>query len=219
MLKFFLLVAVIGLASAAPSAGLSWEKAWSTFPVSSNGTQCIYSTQLSQFSCRGNGAIEFVSCDAVLHLAGVPQRVFGLGRIADSNEKHDGTTFGLYPKQFQAITNSTIYLNRTWDFAAAAEKREQVFISLYHAEVNGDFGVRVPDIKCYERLVKNINANVLERSVELDSFHHESLQKVSLIGEVLILEQIKVRRFIGGGLGGILPAFILLSLLGGPFMG
>jgi hypothetical protein len=209
MLKFLLLIISAAVVVAATPQAFSWEKAWSAVALPSNGSQCIYASEVAQFSCRAVANV-FVTCDAVKNLPGVPDKFFGLGRVAAaaSEEAHEATTFGLYPKQLQPITNETIYLNRTWDFVEESSHRdEQVFLSLYHAEVNGDFGIRVPDVKCFKRLIEFLATIESERVVEIDSLDQQ--EKVSLIGEVLILEQVKSRRFLG--------ALLLLGLLsGGP---
>jgi uncharacterized membrane protein YgcG len=234
MFKILLITALIALAANAAPTSLTWEKAWSTFPVSSNGAKCIYSSELSQFSCRGNSTVDFVTCDAVKNLPDVPEIVFGLGRIL--GDKTKTTTFGLYPKKIVPATNETIYLSRRWEL----KNEEKVLLSLYHAAANADFGVRVTDEKCYESLVEFLESNAHERVVELDTFEHEVLveEKVSLIGDVLILEQpTRFRRDaghrrrnggggggggMGGGIlggggngGGILPLLILSMFMGG----
>lgn len=224
MLKFFLLIAVCGLVQAAPKHGMTWESAWSAIPLPLNGSQCLYVSELSQFSCRGH-TNDFITCDAVKHLPGVPNKLFGLGRVAPSSEEHENTVFGLYPKQLQAITNETVYLNNTWEFVdAKSQEEKEVCLSVYHAEDHHEefFGIRVPDVKCYQRIVAFLDTITHEEHAEIFNIENEkSTEKVILIGEVFIVEEVKVRRGFGGGLGGggLFGSIILLSLLGGGGMG
>lgn len=163
---------------------------------------------------------EAITCDAERDLTNVPHKLFGLGRLPVV--KGEEVKFGLFPKVIHP-DNTTAYLEHTWELVNTTSK--SVPISIHHADHLVDFGIRVPDEKCYQRIVSFLNTIVGEHLVSLDT-ESDVDPVVGLIGEVFIVEPTQQRRFIGRGFGGgILGPLLLLSLLqpgfgfGVPFLG
>ena len=150
----------------------------------------------------------------------MPHKLFGLARLPVV--KGEEVKFGLFPKVIHP-DNTTGYLDHTWELVNTTSK--SVPISIHHADHLVDFGIRVLDEKCYQRIVSFLNKIVGEHIVTLDT-ESEVDPVVGLIGEVFIVEPTQQRRFIGNGFGGgILGPLLLLSLLqpgfgfGVPFLG
>ena len=154
----------------------------------------------------------------------MPHKLFGLGRLPVV--KGEEVKFGLFPKVLHP-DNTTAYLDHTWELVNKTSK--SIPISFYHADHFIDFGIRVPDVKCYQRIVNFLNTIVGEQQVPLDTVL-EVDPVVGLIGEVFIVEPTQQRRgFHGGFGGGLFGSLLLLSMLspgfgfgvpfGGPFIG
>jgi len=170
---------ILGLVNAAPTE-LTVEKAWEQVPPSLNGTQCMFLTLLNKFTCRGD---EIIECDAVNHLVDVPNKVFGLGRMPAV--KGELTKYWMYPR----VENSTFYLNHHLNLNTTNDGN----VVLYHGDKFVDIGVRVKDLKCYQRLVNFLDSITVEHEVELDSTLTVK-PKISIFSEVLLLDNPKVLR-------------------------
>ena len=108
--------------------------------------------------------------------------------------KGESVKYWLYPK----VLNASTYVNHT--FLLNVTDKAPISISLYQSDKFIDFGFRVTDVKCYERLVTFFDAVPIEHVAELES---DLVVKptVSLLGEVLLIETSKEKRR-GGGFGG-----------------
>jgi len=207
MLKIVsLFLITLGLVSAT-TKGLTVEQTWEQVPRSLNGSQCIYISSLMKFSCRG--IEEIIDCDAVRHLSGVSTRFFGLGRVPVV--KGESARYWLYPR----IENTTTYLNHTWNFINKTTE-SPVNTLLYQGDKFINFGIRVPDLKCYQRIVKFLDTITVEQFVELES-DLVVRPTVGLIGEVLIVDPTMTKRNLGPL--GLLALLSLSSPFGFGFLG
>jgi len=213
MLKLIALFLVtLGLVSAAPKS-LTVEDAWRIIPITQKGVQCLYVDTLRMFSCRGvDVTVEPVTCPAVRHLDTVPHKLFGLSRLPVVK---DQIHYGMYPK-VALPDNTTSYMENTWMTVNTTTDVTPVPICVYYEEKMTDFGIRVTDKNCFNRISHFLDKIVDEHKVTL-STPAETDPVVSLIGEVFIVEPTQERRSFGrGGLlggGGILGPLLLLSLL------
>jgi hypothetical protein len=162
-----------------------------------NATQCVYKPTEKVFLCRGiSGEVQ---CPAIFEWSGEHRfNLFGLGFApdfvsADSKEVKGLERFWLYPR---SLDNNSTYLNHT--LVVEGGLRDLI---LYYGEKMIEFGFRVTDLSCYERIVKLIKVSPVEHIVELQS---ELVVKpvAPLIGEVLYLDsQISKRWGFGWGWG------------------
>jgi len=185
---------------------ISIEDAWSKIPIGVNGTQCMFINSLMKFTCRG--VQDIISCDAVSHLDGVKNDIFGIGRMLEKN-KENNVRYWLYPR----IINTTLYLNHT--LITDKSDKLPINVMLYQGDKFIDFGVRVIDLKCYNRLVSNFDLITNEHIVELDS-DLDVRPTVSLISEILFIDRnINRRAFAIESLGFLTSGFGLgFGLLG-----
>jgi hypothetical protein len=218
MLQFIFLI-TLGLVSAAPKT-ITIENAWSVIPLPVNGSQCLYIAELRQFTCRGLKS-EIITCDAERSLVNVPHKLFGLGRLPTVHGEE--VKFGLFPKVVRP-DNTTGYLDDRWELVNTTAETT-VPLSFYHGDKFVDFGIRVADEKCYQRIVSFLGTIVGEQQVTLDT-ELEVDPAVGLIGEVFIVEPTQERRCLRCGFGGgMFGSLLLLSLLspgfgfGMPFIG
>ena len=173
MFKVALFVVLFGVAMAATE-----ELRWDKIPVAVNSTQCIYRIDAGLLSCRGGPKEEVIECPAVVESKGLGSRrfeVFGLRRMEKVAEKIESTLYYLYPREME----NTTYLDRVLEVEG-----KKIELCLYYSEKSDRVGLRVTDLKCYERLV----SDVYERS----SINHEVTvgeEKVSLFGEILVADK------------------------------
>jgi len=155
-------------------------------PASFNSTQCVYTPESKMFRCRGVSHDSVVECPAIFEWEGVNSfSLFGLG-FAEAGR------YFLYPR---SLDNST-YLNHT--LLTEGGVRD---LFLYFGDKMVEFGFRVTDLSCFERIVKLISVAPVVHIGELES---ELVVKpsVSLIGEVLLVDSQVTKRWLGGwGLG------------------
>ncbi|CAF0784614.1 unnamed protein product [Brachionus calyciflorus] len=200
-----LLVVLVGLTVAVE------EFKWDSVPSAGNNSQCVYRPQSRVLGCRGSDNV--VECETVGQL---PQgfEVFGLGRESlEGVVSVESQRYWFYPREL----NQTVYHNHTVQGQNTTEE-----LSLFHLERNQTVGLRVPDVKCWTRLVELFNASVGVHVVPVLN----STTEVPLFGEVLILERQAQKRWLGlgllglglnpllfgwGGLWGVAPLFPLLG--------
>lgn len=144
-----------------------------------------------------------VDCDAISHLEGVTNEIFGLGRMSPVQFKggDELVKYWLYPRVF----NTSTYLNHT----LLADKKDKLPINvcLYQGEKFVDFGIRVEDPMCYKRLTTMLDAIKEEHIAELDSDLNVK-PRVSLISEILMVKKsINERTFAIEGLGFLTSGF------------
>jgi len=156
-------------------------------PASFNSTQCVYTPESKMFRCRGVSHDSVVECPAIFEWEGVNSfSLFGLG-FAEAGR------YFLYPR---SLDNST-YLNHT--LLTEGGVRD---LFLYFGDKMVEFGFRVTDLSCFERLVSLIKIS----SVEHDCSVVGGLT-VPMIGEALIINTEVTKRWgfgygYGMGLGG-----------------
>lgn len=144
----------------------------------------------SFFNFRTVGLIE---CPAVFECKGDRVfRVFGLSRIPEMVEgKTEMMRYWLYPRK---LDNST-YFNHTIRIGDALSD-----LVLYFGDKFIDYGFRVTDLKCYERLVGLFKESTMTHLVPLEGIKTE----VPLFGEVLVLDKNVQKKWLygyGWGLG------------------
>jgi len=126
-----------------------------------------------------------LDCDAVSHLEGVTNNIFGLGRMSGERIKggDELVKYWMYPRIF----NTTTYLNHT----LLPDKTDKLPINvcLYQGEKFIDFGIRVKDPKCYARLTNMLDSIREEHVAELDS-NLSVKPTVSLISEILMVNRL-----------------------------
>ena len=160
-----------------------------------NVTQCIYRPKDKVISCRGfTGEVE---CPAVCESHGEERvyKIFGLGYVPELvDAKPELVRYWLYPRSLDNVT----YFNRTVITEGGVRD-----LFLYYGEKFVELGLRVTDLKCYERIVRLIRVSSVEHIVNLES-ELEVKPTVPLVGEVLVLDKEVSKRWLWGygwGLG------------------
>jgi len=149
---------------------------------SANVTQCVYKPDLKIIGCRGlTGDLE---CPAILDIKGESiYKVFGLGFVPElTNVKSDLVRYWLFPRSLDNIT----YVNHTITVDGGVRD-----LFLYYGDRFVEYGLRVTDIRCFERLVALIRTSV-------------GTVGTSLFGEVLVFDKEVSKRWLWGygwGLG------------------
>jgi len=209
-MKFLILfAALIALSSA---MGVRRDAAlWEKIPEVKNATQCIFLKEKSLLSCRGVSGV--VDCDAVLEVSrlNISFDVFGIAK--DSIMLDDAKVYELYPRRLS--NSSMVYMNNSVIVDGKEEK-----IVLYAASSSSRSGIRVVDSSCFDRVVVQLEKIVDSHAIELES-SLEVKPKVQVIGEILVADKSKQRRFLFGlglGLGWGFPFGFGLGL-GFPFFG
>jgi hypothetical protein len=152
-----------------------------------NSTQCVYNPESKIFSCRGAAQESVVECPAIFEWEGEQSfNLFGLGFA-------DASRYWLYPR---SLDNST-YLNHSLIVEGVVRD-----LFLYFGDKRVEYGFRVTEESCFERLVNLIKISSVEHvcSVEGDL-------AVPMIGEVLLVNSEISKRWgfgygYGMGLGG-----------------
>ena len=179
MLKVALFLALVSVAFAADE--LRWEK----IPEAANSSQCIYRVDTRLFTCRGPREV-IVECPAVLENAAYGARrfdVFGISRIPSTEEVSvERSRYFLFPREM----DNTTYLARQVEIEG-----KQVELFLYFGEKTGEAGIRVSDVKCYERLVTLFRESVVNHEVRVGA------ETVSLFGEILVADKPAHKRWLG----------------------
>ena len=156
-----------------------------------NYTQCMYREETKMLSCRGvSGEVE---CPAIFEWTGEKSyKIFGMGFVPEFRDvKSELVRYWLYPRSFD---NST-YFNHS---IITEEGERDLF--LYYGEKMVEYGFRVTDLKCWERLFGLIKMSSVEHMCSLEGEKGE----VPLIGETLILDsEVSKRWLFGYGFGGL----------------
>ncbi|RNA32097.1 hypothetical protein BpHYR1_050503 [Brachionus plicatilis] len=152
------------------------ELEWDLVPPAENGTQCIFKSKNKMLICRGS--IGVVECSATISLP-VGFDVFGLSSQSIEHGSIESKKYDLYPR----ILNETVYQDKIL---------KGKNISLSHIESN-DVGLRVPDDKCWARLVELFNATSGSQNAQIE----QSENRVSLFGEILIIGRQVNKRWLG----------------------
>jgi len=159
-----------------------------------NVTKCIYVPETRVLTCRGmTGEVE---CPTIFHTVdGIESRVFGMGFIPEFIEvTPENVRFWLYPRSLDNIT----YVDHTVVVDGVTKN-----IVLYYGDKMVEHGMRVTDLKCYERMVGLIKGSSSGRSVTLES-DLPVKPVVTMIGEVLVMDKVVSKRWgygYGWGLG------------------
>ena len=161
-----------------------------------NVTQCVYKPEERVIHCGGVGGD--VQCPVIFEWpkSDVPMyKIFGLGIVPEFvKAKTESVRYWLYPR---SLENST-YFNHT--LIVDGGNRNVV---LYYCEKFIEYGFRVTDVKCFDRLISLIRGSSVERMVPVlgDSGVKTTLP---LIGEVLVYDKEVSKRWLYGygfGLG------------------
>lgn len=173
-----------GLGSVASYGGWGWPYYRYYRDTMSKGDisariQCRYITERNVLSCTGHSGV--VDCDAVSNFTGlgVDNRfeMYGLG--FDDSIKQDVNTelirYNLYPRSL----DNTVWYNYTIRVGS-----NDVRLALFHSWSYVNYGFRVSDLSCYERLVSLFrNANDDE---VITIGNSKPVVTVPLFGEILI---------------------------------
>jgi hypothetical protein len=172
-----LLVTLVGLTVAE-------EFKWDSVPPAGNSSQCVYRSEHKILGCRSSVGV--VECGVVGQLP-VGFEVFGLSRV-DGVVPLESQSFWLYPREL----NKTIYMNHIGEVHNVTRN-----ITLWHTESSEFLGLRVPEVKCWTRLVDLFNSSVGTRLVTVGELNTE----VEIFGEVLVMDRQTKKRWLGLGLG------------------
>jgi len=159
-----------------------------------NVTKCVYTPETKMLSCRGlSGEVE---CPTIFHTVDeLDSRVFGLGFIPEFIEvSSEMVRFWLYPRKLDNIT----YVDHSVVVDGVNKN-----IVLYYGDKMVEYGLRVTDLKCYERIVGLIKGSSSGRSVTLES-DLPVKPVVTMIGEVVVMDRAVTKRWgygYGWGLG------------------
>ena len=114
--------------------------------------------------------------------------VFGISRIVVSEKvAPEQVRYWFYPRRL----DNTTYINHTVVVDDVARD-----LVLYFGEKQTDFGIRVTDAKCYQRLVRVFQEATVNEVVPV-----EGGERVTLFGEVLMVDREISKRWLFGGLG------------------
>jgi hypothetical protein len=182
MLKLVLCLALVGCALAAEE--LSWDK----IPEAGNSTQCIYRPEIRLLACRGVDRTFVVECPAVLELSAINStrrfEVFGIARVEGKDVEARLVRYNLYPRRIE---------NNTYEDRRIRIDGERVVdLTLFTAEESGvESGVRVSDVKCYERLVELFRRSTHRQEIRIGE------EQVNLFGEILVSDKPATKRWVG----------------------
>lgn len=159
-----------------------------------NVTKCIYTPSTQMISCRGLS--EEIECPVVFHATEeIVSRVFGLGIVPELVDVvPEKVRYWLYPRQLDNIT----YVDHSVVVGGVTRP-----IVLYYGDEFIEYGLRVTDLKCYQRIVGLIRGSSTEREVILDV---PTKPVVRIFGEVLVMDKVVSKRWgwgYGWGLGGL----------------
>lgn len=159
-------------------------------PPVSNSTHCVYLPESRVFSCKSEELT--VECNAVANFSTVGSAyfLFGIEKVRDIfvDVPFEQVKFYLYPR---SLDNST-YLNYTFEL----EGKFHDFV-LYYGENFVDYGIRVIDVACYEKIVRWFRPLVDFHVISLTDVNVVPYN-VSLIGEVLIHDKTVLKRWLYG---------------------
>jgi hypothetical protein len=137
-----------------------------------------------------------VECPAICEAKGErTYKIFGLGYVPELiDAKPEQVRYFLYPRSLDNVT----YYNHT---VITENGLRDIF--LYYGDKFIEWGLRVTDLKCYERIVSLIKVSSVEHIVTLDT-ELDIDPTVPLIGEVLVYDKEISKRWLWGygwGLG------------------
>ena len=179
-----------------------------------NATQCIYKPEEKTLSCQSDSET-FVECPTIgewsmLDSAGSHKfQIFGLSTprcmMSAGECPPQSTVFWLHPRKpdNETYSSHTIVSNKTgkavdmmlWGSGSSSSS----------GVVSGEpamAGLRVSDVKCFERLVK-LNAETCRTPRTFSIVHNATAsEEVTLCGEILVADKALQKRWFGwGGLG------------------
>jgi len=187
-----LLLVAVGLSQAQESATMMDASA-----AGFNHSQCIVKPEERIFSCKSAG--QAIECPASVELSQLGDRwsIFGLSMIQGSDEsRFESMRYWLYPRKM----NASSYMNRSVEL----EGGRSVDLQLWAGESRDSVGIRITDVKCYERLVRLFaDAGRAPHMVRLEAGSN-IVQEIPLFGEVLVMDKNVQKRWLWGygwGLG------------------
>jgi hypothetical protein len=154
-----------------------------------NATQCVFNPETRIFGCQGVSGL--VECPAIFEYEGESiYSLFGIGTIPEVSDAVVGSSvrYFLYPR---SLDNATYISHRLITKDGARD------LFLYNGESFVEFGFRVTELSCYERLVALIRLTSVERMCEVASEEAD----VPMIGEVLVVGTSEVTKRWGYGYG------------------
>lgn len=132
-------------------------------------------------------------CEAIANVSALGSKMFsiyGIGKLSTEikDMKAESVRFFLYPRNID---------NQTYFNYSVPIEGSNVDLVLYYAEKFIDYGLRVTDLKCYERIVDMFSRSIENHVVRLES---DLLVKpeVSLIGEILCNDKTVQKRWLYG---------------------
>ena len=136
-----------------------------------------------------------IDCPAVSNFSSlitlIPSvRVFVLSRIPELVDvKTEMMRYWIYPRRL----DNTTYFNHTLRVGDIGGD-----LYLYYSEKFEQFGFRVTELKCYERLVELFRKSTVSHPVKIE----DGVEEVSLFGEVLVFDKVIQKKWLyGWGLG------------------
>ena len=163
-----------------------------------NLTECIYQLENATIACKDVNLNVF-ECPVVFEWPILPSislyKIFGLAIALDIDvTKKESIKFWLYPWQ----SNNSKYMDHT---IMTNNGIKDLFI--YYGDKFIDYGFRISEIKCYERLVDLIRGSPLQNTNLLESDLNVKLRQkeVPMIGQVLIFDKVTLnkQRWLFGG--------------------
>jgi len=174
-----------------------------------NATQCIYKPEEKTLSCQSDSET-FVECPTIgewsmLDAGSHKFPIFGLSTprcmVSASECSPQNTVYRLHPRKpdNETYSSHTIVSNKT---GKAVDIMLWGSGSLAIGEGTPMAGLRVSDVKCFERLVK-LNAETCRTPRTFGIVHNAtSSEEVTLCGEILVVDKSLQKRWFGwGGLG------------------
>jgi hypothetical protein len=170
--------------------------------ASANSTQCIYSVDSKLFSCRGDSG-DFIECPADANLGELSSdfKIFGMSKVPEvADQKLKDVKFWMFPRNLDNTTYSDHFIiEKKSDNVEEEQKHHDIFF--YHSEHLEEFGFRVQDEKCFERIAHLFNGASVNHMVSVNGDENGISSEVSLFGEVLMVHKQNTKRFLFGGLG------------------
>lgn len=155
-------------------------------------TQCVYWPESKALKCRGQtGKVE---CDAVGNFSALGSKmfhVFGIGKlqVESVDAKPESIKYFLYPRTLE---------NQTYFNYSVPVDENLVDLMLYSSEWFTEYGIRIPVVECFKKLVDLLRSSTEDHIVNVSS-DLAVKSEVSLIGEILSHDKVGQKRHYGGG--------------------
>jgi hypothetical protein len=167
-------------------------------------SQCIFKPEERLFTCRNVNESNVAECEAVAEFGDRRFSVFGIGMIQDVAESSgvESTRYWLYPRSFNATSIADRKVKLYGNHSVILQDGRVADLMLWYGErattEGQQLGIRVTDVKCYERLVRLFaNSSRQPHMIRLEA-GPQAVQEVPVFGEVLVMDKNFQKRWLWG---------------------